>query len=112
MRPNSERTVVDFVSKERRTKVTAKSPSKAIFRDHVKWPKRKASPVDDILGEKQRKIDTERIPTWTKSRMCSLSKEFGSLSGSRKVNMPNGITERKNRRSVRLSGEWSAETST
>src|ERR1035438_3229981 len=105
MRPNSQRTAFDFVRKTRRTKVTTKSPSKAIFRDHVKWPKRKAPSGDHILGEKERKIDTDRIPTWTKSRMCSLSKQFGSLSGSRKVSMPNGTTERKNRVSERLSGE-------
>src|ERR1700686_855558 len=112
MRPNSERTAFNFVRKERRTKVTTKSPSKAIFRDHVKWPKRKASPGDHILGEKQRKMDTERIPTWRKSRMCNLSKEVGSPSGSRKVSMPNGIIDRKKRMSARRSGEWSPETST
>src|SRR5580658_974047 len=62
MRPNSRRTAFDFVRKERRTRVTTKSPSKA-FRAHVKWPKRKAFPGDHIPGEKQRKIDVKRIPT-------------------------------------------------
>src|ERR1022692_4418457 len=112
MRPNSQRTAFVFVRKARRTNVTTNSPSKAIFRDHVKCPMRKASPGDHILAEKHKKIDAEKMHTWTKSRMCSLSKQFGSLSGSRKVSMPNGITERKNRLSARLSGEWSPETST
>jgi hypothetical protein len=72
---------------------------------------RKAVAGDHILGEKQRKIDTEKIHTCTKSRMCSRSKEFGSPTGSRKGSMPKGITERKNRMSSRLSSEWSPEIS-
>src|ERR1700733_782388 len=109
MRPNSQRTAFDLERKARRTRVITNSPSKAIFRDHVKWPMRKAPAGDHSLGEKQRKTDTEKIHTWTKSRMCNLSKELGSPSGSRKGSMPNGITERKNRMSSKLSNVWSPE---
>jgi hypothetical protein len=78
----------------------------------MRGPMRKAVAGDHILGEKQRKIDTARIPIWTKSRMCSLSKSFGSPSGSRRGKMPNGSTEKKKMISSRLSRECSPETST
>ena len=52
MLPKNERTTFEFVSSARSTNAAAVSPSKAMLRDHVKWPMWRAAAGDHDLGEK------------------------------------------------------------
>ena len=73
VRPNNERTPFDFVERESaENNVATRTPSKAMFRDHVKWQCERR--LSATTWRRSRERSQPEDTTWTESRMCSLLK--------------------------------------